>query len=103
MSRQPGPTYSLTHIQEAVRNGAYVVTQSGLAGAAALGLDVEDIESCVLALDEGDFYKTMASHKVPGLMQDVYRPTFETLSIYLKLQVGKGSAVVISFKGDESR
>ncbi len=38
---------------------------------------------------------------MPGLMQDVYKPTYEGLRLYVKLQLGKfGKAVVISFKGE---
>lgn len=97
MSRQPSPTYDLLLVQEAVRRGDVQATQVALDGAAALGLDFDDITACVLALDDSDFYKTMEARKMRGLMQDVYRPTYDGISIYLKLQMRSG-AVVISFK-----
>jgi len=41
----------------------------------------------------------MESETVPGLWQDVYRPVFEGLAMYLKLQIAfDGLVVVISFK-----
>jgi hypothetical protein len=92
-------------MQAMVRSGDYVVTGVAFNGALKLALDAGvDIEACVLALDESDFYKTMPSIKVPGLMQDVYKPTYGGHRLYVKLQIGKsGTAVVIQFKGDESR
>jgi motility quorum-sensing regulator/GCU-specific mRNA interferase toxin len=54
---------------------------------------------CVLALTPADFYKTMESEAAPGLWQDVYRPVFSGLAMYLKLQISfDGFVVVISFK-----
>lgn len=87
-----------------VRRGDYQVTRAGFEGASRLRLDVLDIEACVLALDETDFYKTMPANQLAGFMQDVYKPTYEGHRLYVKLQLGNfGKAVVISFKGDESR
>ena len=48
-------------------------------------------------LAETHFYKTMESEKKPGLMQDVYRITYQDEHIYLKLQV-HGDVIVVSFK-----
>jgi motility quorum-sensing regulator / GCU-specific mRNA interferase toxin len=54
---------------------------------------------CLLALTAADFYKSMESEAVPGLWQDVYRPVFEGLALYVKLQIwADGLVVVISFK-----
>lgn len=87
-----------------IKAGNYLIRQPALAGATALMLDPQDIESCVLELEDADFYKTMPSNKISGLMQDVYRPTYSGLHLYVKLQIGTfRKAVVISFKGDESR
>ncbi len=73
-------------------------------GAAELYLDEQDVCACLLALDDGDFYKTMESVKRPGLWQDVYRPRYAGHSLYLKVQLDvRSGAVVISFKRDESR
>ncbi len=49
------------------------------------------------------FYKTMAAEQKAGLMQDVYKITYEGQRIYLKLQINQtGIAVIVSFKQDES-
>jgi Motility quorum-sensing regulator, toxin of MqsA len=67
--------------------------------ASALGYDSGGMKDVVLALTLQDFYKTMASDLIPGLMQDVYRPRDEGLHLYVKVQVvGGGRAVVVSFK-----
>lgn len=95
-------TYDLADIQNRVKAGAYLATIPALSDAFALGLDRYDIEACVLALDETDFYKTMAAHSKVGLMQDVYKPTYQGIALYVKLQI-HGQAVIVSFKQDESR
>jgi hypothetical protein len=101
--QSPGPSYDLLVIQELVRRGDYLIRGTALAGATALLLDPQDIESCVLELEDADFYKTMPAHQIPGLMQDVYKPTYSGIHLYVKLQIGlTKKAVVISFKGDES-
>jgi hypothetical protein len=69
-----------------------------------MGFLDDDITECVvdfLALSH--FYKTMAAEQRTGLMQDVYKITYEGRRVYLKLQIkDSGSAVVVSFKEDES-
>lgn len=91
------PTYDLTSIQALVRSGHYRITLSAKQGASQLGFITKDIETCILGLTAGDFYKSMPAEKVPGLFQDVYRPTFGGFALYVKLQV-TSEAVVISFK-----
>ena len=95
----PVPTYDLAEIQLKVRAGLYWITHSARSGAAAVGLSEHDVVACVLSLTASDFYKTMVSDAVPGLWQDVYRPTYEQMALYVKLQIElDGDAVVISFK-----
>ena len=93
------PSYDLAEIQVKVAAGFYVVTDASGTGAGALGFDRTDIESCIAALDEPDFYKTMASGKRPELMLDVYRPVYEGKELYVKLQLNHvRRAVIVSFK-----
>ena len=68
------------------------------------GMPAEDIADCIVNfLQPSHFYKTMASEQKSGLMQDVYKITFEGKRVYLKLQVNQsGLAVIVSFKEDES-
>ena len=66
--------------------------------AVELGFDEEDMRDCIVNhLEETHFYKTMESEKKPGLMQDVYRITYQGERLYVKLQVVI-NAVVVSFK-----
>ena len=40
----------------------------------------------------------MGSEAQPGLWQDVYRPVYEKIALYVKLQIDRDDAIVISFK-----
>lgn len=98
-----GPTYALGEIKAKIASGSWFVTGTALAGAAELEFDAVDIQACVLALSEDDFYKTMPANSRPGsgLMQDVYKTNYLGTPIYLKVQENR-HAVVISFKEDLS-
>lgn len=100
MASQDSPSYDLAAVQQLVRTGAFFITAVALTGAGEMKLDRTDIECCVLALTPADFRKTMPADKVPGLMQDVYKPRYQGKKIYVKLQVrlGGSPAVVVSFK-----
>jgi hypothetical protein len=81
-----------------MREGDWVLTRAASSGAAELGFDDDDVFDCIVNnLEETHFYKTMESEKKPGLMQDVYRITYQNQHLYVKLQVNVG-AVVVSFK-----
>lgn len=96
------PTYALDELRDALLRGAYAITASAFRGAAALYLDEDDIKACVTSLTPADFYKTMPSNTMPGLMQDVYKCRYCGYAVYLKVQIGNtGKMVVISFKQDE--
>lgn len=95
-------SYPLEEVQAALSRGAYAITASAFRGAAALYLDEDDIKACVARLTPADFYKTMPSNTVAGLMQDVYKCRYCGYAVYIKVQMGKtGRTVVISFKRDE--
>jgi motility quorum-sensing regulator/GCU-specific mRNA interferase toxin len=96
-----GPTYDLAVIQQLVSSGSWTATHTAFADATALLLDRHDIADCICCLTAADFYKTMESDKVPGIIFDVYRPAYEGLQIYLKFKV-TDAVVVVSFKQDES-
>ncbi len=99
MGGKNNPAYDLSEIQRKVGAGAFRITFSARAGAALLGLGEADIVRCVLELRQSDFYKSMEAETAPGLWQDVYRPVFEGLLLYVKVQIAiQGDAVVISFK-----
>lgn len=95
----PDATYDLAHIQELVRQGSCIITGNAFKGAAALAMTGEDIKDCVLRLTAVTFHKTMESTDCPGLWQDVYKPLYQKMRLYVKLQLSvRGDAVVISFK-----
>ena len=97
------PTFDLEWLQHKIRSKAYRITWSASQTASQIDFDEEDIIDCVLALDTGDFYKSMESEKVKGTKQDVYLPTYLNTRIYLKLRCDEtGSTVVISFKRNTS-
>ena len=99
MKGRPVPTYDLAEIQQRVRSGYFRVTASARATIIRLQLERSAASDCVLALTEADFYKSMESEAVPGLWQDVYRPMFDGLVMYVKLQIAfDGFVVMISFK-----
>jgi hypothetical protein len=92
------PTYPLELVKGLIRDGSWYIAVTAQATALELGFDDEDVKDCILNhLADTHFYKTMESEKKPGLMQDVYRITYQEQRIYIKLQVNP-SAVVISFK-----
>ena len=97
-----GPTNDLAVVQQLVAAGKWTITHTAFAGASALKLDRTDVEACIAGLSLGDFHKTMESTGKPGQAQDVYRPTYLKVPIYLKLKL-TDMVVVISFKRDESR
>jgi hypothetical protein len=98
------PTFELCEIQESIKQDKFYITEVATTTAASIGFMDEDIKECIVNdLKETHFYKTMPSMKITGLMQDVYKITYQGTRVYLKLQINKGgNAVVISFKEDES-
>lgn len=96
--------YPLRSIKQLVTEGRYLITVTALETAALMGFDDQSIVECIVGqLAESHFYKTMPATSVPGLMQDVYKISFEGQRVYLKLQINRSqNAVVISFKQDES-
>ena len=97
-------SYALLLVKELVKEGKYLITSSAFQSATLMGFLDEDITDCIVNfLQPSHFYKTMASEQKSGLMQDVYKITFEGKRVYLKLQINQsGLAVIVSFKEDES-
>ena len=67
-----------------------------------MGFDAAHIVAVVAALRSDEFYKTMPSRQMPGLMQDVYRTAVGPLKLYVKIQIMLGTRgeliAIISFK-----
>ena len=72
-------------------------TQSARLGATAMGLDLSDMLTVVLALKPADFYKSMTTHADHTVWQDVYRPSTRSGGLYLKLTV-INDVLIVSFK-----
>lgn len=102
MPHSSEPAYPLTEIQRLVRRRRYAITRRAGRDAEVLGFDEWDIVECVLATRGEQFHKNMPSQTCPGTYQDVYYTVWGEVPIYLKLQIGPGGAVVISFHRDDS-
>jgi len=97
-------SYALLRMKELVKEGKYRITVTAFQTAILMDFLDEDIADCIVNfLQPSHFYKTMASEQRSGLMQDVYKITYEGKRVYLKLQINQsGLAVIVSFKEDES-
>ena len=81
-----GPTHDLMEVQEKVRVGFVHYRTAALEGAFEVELSRPDIDACVLQLSAADFHKTMlaTNPKWAGCWQDVYKPTFVGIALYVK-------------------
>lgn len=84
-------------IKAMVQEGKVRATMTALAGAAATGLDFNEMVGVVMALTSNDFYKSMTTHADHKVWQDVYRPNTKAGEVYLKLMV-IDDVLIISFK-----
>jgi motility quorum-sensing regulator / GCU-specific mRNA interferase toxin len=91
------PHNRLSAIKAMVGAGQIRTTYSALAGAAAMGLDFDDIIGVVMALKTADFYKSMTTYADHQIWQDVYRPSTNGGMVYLKLTIVDG-VLIVSFK-----
>jgi len=94
------PHYPLRRLQALIQNiNTWTITSSAYAEGVKLGWSEEEIVQCVCGLTQRDFYKSMTAYHNPKLWQDVYRPTFRAVDLYVKLQIFPAEHVmVISFK-----
>lgn len=96
------PSFDLSEVKRLVEKGQWRPTNEAVKCARELEFDGQDIVECIRELVANDFYKTMESTTLQGTMQDVYRPWYCDVQIYLKLQVQQTllqrRVVVISFK-----
>lgn len=90
------PHCQLSVIRALIEQGRIRSTFAALTGAAALGMDFDDM-AVVLALTPRDFYKAMTTHADHRVWQDVYRPTTQAGEVYLKLTV-VDDVLIVSFK-----
>jgi motility quorum-sensing regulator/GCU-specific mRNA interferase toxin len=91
------PHCKLTLVKALVVAGEVSATRSAREGATALGLNLSDMLTVVMALAPADFYKSMTTHADHTVWQDVYRPRTQAGDVYLKLTVMDG-VLIVSFK-----
>ena len=94
------PQYSLDVIKLAFKTtDALRMTFSAMQGQYNLGFSDQDVVDTVQSLTDRDFYKSMPpKHADFSAWQDVYRPVFKKIKLYVKFQVDKRGEVIISFK-----
>ena len=93
--------YPLTLVQQLAADPTRTrFTRVALDGAAELGFDATKILAVLTNLRPEDFYKSMTTYVDSSIWQDVYRPTVNGTSIYVKVTVyaAAENLLVISFK-----
>lgn len=94
------PHHPLHEIIQLASTQEFVVfTTVARKGAAELGMSVNDMFSVLTNLTMRDFYKSMTSYSDHTSWQDVYRPVFRGITLYLKLTIiPEHNLLVVSFK-----
>lgn len=91
------PHNKLAVIKQLVQAGQVRTTQVARNGALAINLEVPDMLKIILALQPGDFFKSMTSYENSKEWQDVYEPSTPKGLLYIKLIVSN-DLLIISFK-----
>ena len=78
------PTYDL----ESFKHSQYVIKQSALSGAAAMGFERSDILQAVDSMLPKHFYKSMTSYNNHRIWQDVYHVPYKGYMVYVKFTQG---------------
>jgi len=64
-----------------------------------LGFSDQDVIDAIQALTEKDFYKSMPPVNTNfTAWQDVYKPRFRGIDLYIKFQIDRRGETIISFK-----
>ena len=92
-------THDLVAIKAKVAVGFVHYRMQAVRSAAELEFSRQDIDQCIQGLTPADFYKTMPSRvpKWAGCWQDVYKPTYWGVELYVKIQLFSGPASVRRF------
>ena len=93
------PHCKLPVVKALIEAGQVRATASAFSGARELGINnLDGMCAVVLALDPGDFHKSMTTHADHRVWQDVYRgKTAGGDEVYLKLTV-INDVLIVSFK-----
>lgn len=94
------PKYNLNIIKSAFKNiDKLNMTYSAMRGQYELGFSDQDVVDVVQAITNADFCKSMQpKHSAFSEWQDVYKPTFKGIKLYVKFQVDRRREIIISFK-----
>lgn len=95
--------YPLELILQLIDDDQYRFTRTARASIRfELNIRLEDAVEIIQELRPTDLYKSMTTHFDHKLWQDVYKPDWEGIPLYIKLQVNEeDGAVIISFKKQE--
>lgn len=91
------PHCKLPWVKTLVEAGKVRTTHSARSGAAALGLSLSDMLAVVMGLQPSHFHKSMTTHADHTAWQDVYRPRWAGVDLYVKLTV-IDDVLIVSFK-----
>ncbi|PRA24013.1 type II toxin-antitoxin system MqsR family toxin [Pseudomonas poae] len=91
------PHCKLATVKVLIESGRVRTTSTARAGADSLGLDLSGMLDVIVALEPGDFYKSMTTYADHTIWQDVYRPHTKVGTVYLKLTV-IDDVLIVSFK-----
>jgi hypothetical protein len=99
-SSKEEPKYNLDEIKLAFSTtDKLTMTYSAMQGQYELAFSDQDIVDTIQSLTSVDFHKSMPpEHENFSAWQDVYKPTFKKVKLYVKFQIDKRGEVIISFK-----
>jgi motility quorum-sensing regulator/GCU-specific mRNA interferase toxin len=93
------PHYELRLIKAALCDvPSLQMTATALQCALTLNLTLEDVIECIQTTTRGHFFKSMTARANSSIWQDVYRPCFRGLLLYVKFTSGPQGLFVVSFK-----
>jgi len=100
MTEKNKPTYDLEAIKLAFNDVDKLrMTVTAMQGQYDLEFSDQDVVDTIQALTSHDFHKSMAPiHTKFISWQDVYKPTFNGIELYIKFQVDSRGKMIISFK-----
>ena len=98
------PHYSLKDIQEKVlSDGEDTFSRTAVENSKAMGLTIEQAIEVVCAMPPSCFYKSMTTHAMSKIWQDVYHPpTPIGKTAYVKATLRDEGSIVIQFKDKDN-
>lgn len=100
MNKKITPQYDLQAIKKAFSHEDRLrMTVSAKKGQVALGFSDFDVVGVIQNLTLNDFYKSMEPI-TPGFTawQDVYKPRYNGIDLYVKFQINAKGELILSFK-----